>query len=176
MTDEFGAGDRWLLIVDLPTRAEQVVSDPEYAWPSDMATKIVTYITRSWSLLPEEISSYVRWTDTRVEAAADLLDQLAEPLSYIMFHTIPHRVHITQVGRSDGTWDTWPPHPVSEVREDVCPYDCDYCHSEDCPCDRLGCAGYESRQEKIPHPTGDDGGDGMLWDDAGSYPPIPPPA
>jgi hypothetical protein len=22
-----------------------------------------------------------------------------------------------------------------------CPFDCDSCHSDDCPCDRLGCAG-----------------------------------
>lgn len=24
---------------------------------------------------------------------------------------------------------------------DVCPFDCDSCHGEDCPCDRLGCEG-----------------------------------
>lgn len=24
---------------------------------------------------------------------------------------------------------------------DHCPYDCDSCHDEDCPCDRMGCAG-----------------------------------
>lgn len=24
----------------------------------------------------------------------------------------------------------------------VCPFDCDNCHDDDCPCDRLGCAGY----------------------------------
>lgn len=29
---------------------------------------------------------------------------------------------------------------------EVCPYDCDNCHSEDCPCDRLGCAGHPSNQ------------------------------
>lgn len=23
----------------------------------------------------------------------------------------------------------------------VCPFDCDRCHSDECPCDRLGCAG-----------------------------------
>lgn len=26
-------------------------------------------------------------------------------------------------------------------KTEVCPYDCDGCHDEDCPCDRLGCAG-----------------------------------
>ena len=26
-------------------------------------------------------------------------------------------------------------------KSDVCPYDCDGCHDENCPCDRLGCAG-----------------------------------
>lgn len=26
----------------------------------------------------------------------------------------------------------------------VCPWDCDSCHDEDCPCDRLGCAGSEA--------------------------------
>lgn len=25
--------------------------------------------------------------------------------------------------------------------EIVCPYDCDSCHGEDCPCDRIGCDG-----------------------------------
>lgn len=29
-------------------------------------------------------------------------------------------------------------------RCDVCPFDCDSCHDEDCPCDRLGCAGSEA--------------------------------
>lgn len=24
---------------------------------------------------------------------------------------------------------------------DVCPYDCDSCHGEECPCDRMGCEG-----------------------------------
>lgn len=24
-----------------------------------------------------------------------------------------------------------------------CPFDCDSCHSDDCPCDRLGCAGHD---------------------------------
>lgn len=28
--------------------------------------------------------------------------------------------------------------------EAVCPFDCDRCHDEDCPCDRLGCAGSEA--------------------------------
>ena len=23
----------------------------------------------------------------------------------------------------------------------VCPYDCDGCHGEECPCERMGCAG-----------------------------------
>lgn len=35
----------------------------------------------------------------------------------------------------------------------VCPYDCDGCHSEDCPCDRLGCAGWVD-----PHPVPGDPG------------------
>jgi hypothetical protein len=26
-------------------------------------------------------------------------------------------------------------------RPEYCPYDCDSCHDEDCPCDRMGCAG-----------------------------------
>lgn len=25
--------------------------------------------------------------------------------------------------------------------ERFCPYDCDNCHDDECPCDRLGCAG-----------------------------------
>ena len=29
-----------------------------------------------------------------------------------------------------------------QIRPQVCPYDCDGCHSDECPCDRLGCAGY----------------------------------
>jgi len=31
--------------------------------------------------------------------------------------------------------------PVLAVEHEFCPYDCDSCHGEDCPCDRLGCAG-----------------------------------
>jgi len=31
-----------------------------------------------------------------------------------------------------------------EPEPDVCPFDCDSCHDEDCPCDRLGCAGSEA--------------------------------
>jgi hypothetical protein len=30
------------------------------------------------------------------------------------------------------------------IEQDVCPFDCDSCHDEDCPCDRLGCAGSEA--------------------------------
>lgn len=26
----------------------------------------------------------------------------------------------------------------------ICPFDCDSCHDEDCPCERLGCAGSEA--------------------------------
>ena len=33
-----------------------------------------------------------------------------------------------------------------QEKPEVCPYDCDVCHDEDCPCDRLGCAGYEEAQ------------------------------
>jgi len=31
---------------------------------------------------------------------------------------------------------------LAESDLEYCPYDCDLCHSDDCPCDRLGCAGY----------------------------------
>jgi hypothetical protein len=111
--DGFGSGDRWLLIVDVPPLEDQVESDPEYVWPNDMATKIATYVARYWSLLPEEISEQIRWTDTRVEISSDILDALMDPLHYIMFHTIPYRFHLTRVGRSDGTWDVWH-EPTSE--------------------------------------------------------------
>lgn len=35
------------------------------------------------------------------------------------------------------------PEHITAMNEepDHCPYDCDRCHDEDCPCDRLGCAG-----------------------------------
>lgn len=29
----------------------------------------------------------------------------------------------------------------------VCPFDCDHCHGEDCPCERLGCAGHKDPYE-----------------------------
>lgn len=29
----------------------------------------------------------------------------------------------------------------TESYPEYCPYDCDGCHDEDCPCDRMGCAG-----------------------------------
>jgi hypothetical protein len=31
----------------------------------------------------------------------------------------------------------------------VCPWDCDSCHDEDCPCDRLGCAGSEAPRNPV---------------------------
>lgn len=34
-----------------------------------------------------------------------------------------------------------------ELRPEWCPYDCDGCHHEECPCDRMGCAGWVD-----PHP------------------------
>lgn len=30
-----------------------------------------------------------------------------------------------------------------QIRPHVCPYDCDNCHDESCPCERLGCAGFQ---------------------------------
>lgn len=30
-----------------------------------------------------------------------------------------------------------------EEEEEVCPFDCDSCHGDGCPCDRLGCEGYD---------------------------------
>lgn len=30
---------------------------------------------------------------------------------------------------------------IAQLDPLYCPYDCDNCHSEDCPCDRMGCAG-----------------------------------
>lgn len=27
------------------------------------------------------------------------------------------------------------------LQNEFCPFDCDNCHSDTCPCDRLGCAG-----------------------------------
>lgn len=27
------------------------------------------------------------------------------------------------------------------LENEYCPFDCDNCHSDTCPCDRLGCAG-----------------------------------
>lgn len=32
---------------------------------------------------------------------------------------------------------------ITNLEPTHCPYDCDSCHSYDCPCDRLGCAGSE---------------------------------
>lgn len=29
-----------------------------------------------------------------------------------------------------------------ETKIEYCPYDCDHCHNDECPCDRVGCAGY----------------------------------
>jgi hypothetical protein len=29
--------------------------------------------------------------------------------------------------------------------EYVCPHDCDICHGDDCPCDRLGCEGFNDK-------------------------------
>jgi hypothetical protein len=107
VSDEFGKDERWLLIVDVPPLEDQVRDDPEFAWPNDSATRIATWTARHWSLLPEEIGEQIRWTDTRVEIAADCLDYLLEPIHYIMMATIPYRFHVTRVGRSDGTWDTW---------------------------------------------------------------------
>lgn len=26
---------------------------------------------------------------------------------------------------------------------EICPFDCDPCHGDNCPCDRVGCEGYE---------------------------------
>lgn len=50
-----------------------------------------------------------------------------------------------------------------EIRPQVCPYDCDGCHDDECPCDRLGCAGYEeddnpggSCAEGVPCPPFED--------------------
>jgi hypothetical protein len=34
---------------------------------------------------------------------------------------------------------------IEDNMPDVCPFDCDLCHSDDCPCDRLGCAGHGSQ-------------------------------
>lgn len=30
---------------------------------------------------------------------------------------------------------------IAEMDPFYCPYDCDSCHSDECPCDRLGCEG-----------------------------------
>lgn len=38
----------------------------------------------------------------------------------------------------------WTPPATGEhlAEREVCPYDCDSCHDDECPCPRLGCAGY----------------------------------
>lgn len=41
-----------------------------------------------------------------------------------------------------GTFDA-----LRETAPTVCPYDCDSCHGDDCPCERLGCAGYKLHGE-----------------------------
>lgn len=38
---------------------------------------------------------------------------------------------------------------LAESDLEYCPYDCDHCHNEDCPCDRLGCAGYVKPHLKL---------------------------
>jgi hypothetical protein len=34
---------------------------------------------------------------------------------------------------------------IAQMDPLYCPWDCDHCHSEDCPCDRAGCSGSDVR-------------------------------
>lgn len=46
-----------------------------------------------------------------------------------------HYKHLAELVIADVESDAYPNH---------CPYDCDSCHDDECPCGRLGCAGSEA--------------------------------
>jgi len=90
--------DRWVLVVELRTREEQVESDPELTFPNDEASRIVRRVTDLWHLLPEQVEECVRWTDTRLEVTGEILDYFLDLLPWVMMETIPLRLELSRVG------------------------------------------------------------------------------
>lgn len=79
-------------------------------------------------------------------AHAQLLAEEMKKHEYLSGPWFNLRCKCGYVESTVSTKDSFPTHLSRALVEagwnnNVCPFDCDGCHSEDCPCDRLGCAG-----------------------------------
>jgi hypothetical protein len=88
--------ERWTLVAEFDTLAEQASRDGECHFPNDDVSRLVRRIARLWYLDPEDIPEVMRWTEARLEVSATMIEMLDEPLRWIVMTTIPRRLTVVR--------------------------------------------------------------------------------
>lgn len=90
----------WKLVIEFDPVHTQVDRDPENLFPNDEVSRFVRHISEYWSLLPEDLQddNLIRWNsdESTVILFPEVLDYIAEPLEWLLMHTIPKKVELTR--------------------------------------------------------------------------------
>lgn len=88
---------RWTLTVIFDEPKDQETTDPELFFPNDESTKFITFLTRTWGLMPEELMmADVSFTGTRIVVHFDSLDYIQNPLRNLLMSAIPQSITLTR--------------------------------------------------------------------------------
>lgn len=76
----------------------QADRDPGNAFPNDDMSRFVTYICEYWDLEPSELRGDIAdWQGRDVIVLyPEVLDNVAEPIEWLLMHTIPYRLELTR--------------------------------------------------------------------------------
>lgn len=90
----------WKLVVEFDPIDEQVARDPENMFPNDEVSRFVAYLGQYWGLLPEDLQDpkVIQWSpnESTVVLFPEVLDHIADPLEWLLMHTIPKKVELTR--------------------------------------------------------------------------------
>lgn len=90
----------WKLVVTFDSLEAQVERDPENEFPFDEVSRFVAHMAAEWSLMPEDMINpqLIQWSiaSGTVVVFPEVLDQITEPLEWLLFHTIPKKVELTR--------------------------------------------------------------------------------
>jgi hypothetical protein len=90
----------WKLVVEFDSLEDQQARDPENTFPNDETSRFVRYIAEYWNLLTEDLqdTDLLQWSPTEgtVVLFPEVLDYIAEPLEWLLMHTIPKKVELTR--------------------------------------------------------------------------------